>query len=253
MNILHSVEDLQGFSITTRTGEIGSVSDVYFDDNEWTIRHLVVDTGNWLAGREVLISPMAIREADWSTRTLLAELTRQQVEDSPGIDTEKPVSRQHEIELYKYYGYPYYWSGPYLWGEAVSPTVMEKRPFADTERQAVRERIESSRGDAHLRSANEVAGYHIRASDDEIGHVEDFLFADDSWKIELMVVDTRNWWPGKHVMVSPSRITRVEWETRLVVVDATREQVKNSPEYDPQTPPILDRTHGLYRHQSAAR
>ncbi|WP_420473724.1 PRC-barrel domain-containing protein [Noviherbaspirillum sp. ST9] len=236
MNLLHSTDGLQGFSIIAKDGELGSVKDVYFDDQEWTVRYLVVDTGGWLTGRKVLLSPHAVTGADWRNHSLAVNLTREQVQNSPSIETAKPVVRQHEVEFYDYYGYPYYWSGPYLWGYTVLPGMLEQKPLEDEGRQEDRVRMEQkrARNDPHLRSADEVIGYDIQATDDTIGHVEDLLFDEESWKIALMVVDTRNWWPGKKVMVPPGRIERVSWEGKSVVVNVTREQIEDSPEYDPE-------------------
>lgn len=252
MNILHSVEGLQGFSIAATDGELGHVKDVYFDDRQWAIRYLVVDTGGWLSGRKVLISPASVEATDWNSQTIAVNLSRAQVQNSPDIDTEKPVSRQHEQEYYDYYGYPYYWNGPYLWGFAILPGMLEQKPLQDRQQQALRDRLqeERARDDPHLRSGAEVTGYDIQATDDAIGHVEDLLFDDENWKIELMVVDTRNWWPGKKVMVSPARITRVSWEGKIVEVDISRDEVEHSPEYDPAKPPVQEAGRGLFRHPS---
>lgn len=236
MNLLHSIDGLEGFSIVAKDGELGSVKDVYFDDQEWTVRYLVVDTGGWLTGRKVLVSPAAVTGSDWRNHSLSVNLTKEQVQNSPSIDTAKPVVRQHEVEFYDYYGYPYYWSGPYLWGYTVLPGLLEQKPLEDDARQEDRVRMEQrrSQNDPHLRSAGEVIGYDIQATDDTIGHVEDLLFDEESWKIALIVVDTRNWWPGKKVMVSPKRIERVSWGGKAVVVNVTRGQIKDSPEFDPE-------------------
>lgn len=249
MSLLHSVEGLQGFSISATDGELGRVKDAYFDDREWTLRYLVVDTGGWLTGRNVLITPVSITDTDWGKQSIAVNLTRQQVQDSPSIDTAKPVSRQQEVELYNHYGYPYYWSGPYLWGYTVLPGMLERTPLEEPRRQETREHmeLERSRNDPHLRSADEVTGYDIQATDDTIGHVEDLLFDEESWRIELMVVDTRNWWPGKKVMIPPSLIERVSWEGKSVVVKVTREQVENSAEYDPGRPLVQRGGPEVYR------
>jgi uncharacterized protein YrrD len=249
MGLLHSVEGLQGFSVSATNGELGRVKDAYFDDREWTVRHLVVDTGGWLTGRHVLVSPISVLAVDWEKQAISVRLTKEQVQNSPSIDTAKPVSRQHETELYNHYGYPYYWSGPYLWGYALLPGMLEQKPLEDPNRQETRERMEQERAhnDPHLRSADEVIGYDIQASDDTMGHVEDLLFDEESWKIELMVVDTRNWWPGKKVMIPPGLIERVSWEGKCVEVKVTREQIENSAEYQPDRP-LQHGGHDLYRN-----
>ncbi len=248
--MLHSVKALQRFSIAATDGALGHVKDAYFDDREWTLRYLAVDTGGWLSGRKVLISPRSVDMVDWPNQALRVRLTREQVENSPGIDTEKPVARQHEEEFNNYYGYPYYWTGPFIWGYTAVPGALTPMPGQAGNDAETQRRIEQERANEnpHLRSSDEVIGYDIQATDDAIGHVEDFLFDDESWKIELMVVDTRNWWPGKHVLVAPERIERVSWEGKIVVVDVTRDQVEHSPEYDSLRPPQGAGRHDLYRH-----
>lgn len=251
--MLHSVKALDGFTIAATDGQLGHVKDIYFDDDKWTIRHLEVDTGGWLTGRRVLISPISVSKIDWSRECINVSLTRQQVNDSPGIDTARPVSRQHETALYNYYGYPYYWSGPYIWGYTVFPTLVEQTPFEDPSRQATRLEMEeeTSEEDPHLRSKDEVVGYDIKAVDDTVGHVDDFLFDERDWSIVLMVVDTRNWLPGKHVLISPNRIESVSWEEKTVVVGVTRQEIESSPEYDDDHPLEREAADEVYRRQSS--
>ena len=166
-----SIKNLKGNAIVATDGEIGKVDDFYFDDKSWTVRYLVADTGNWLLGRKVLISPIALGKVDFSSGRFNVTLTKKQVEDSPSIDTDKPVSRQHEAYYHDYYGYPYYWTGPYLWGPMSSPQI----PVLDQKRIEERRAEREEAGDLHLRSAAYVTGYHTEASDGEIGHVEDFV------------------------------------------------------------------------------
>jgi len=230
--MLRSVNDLKGLGLRAIDGEIGSVDQFYFDDETWTIRYLEVNAGNWLVGRRVLISPVSLGRVDWSAGQLEVTLTRKQVEDSPNIDTHKPVSRQHEAEFLGYYGYPFYWGGAHLWGPALYPAdLSERTTAAEVPLKAKEESI-----DRHLRSTNEVSGYHIQAVDGEIGHVEDFLVDEETWSIRYMVVDTRNWWPGKKVLVSPQWIESISWEESKVHVDLSRETIKDGPEYDQSTP-----------------
>jgi len=253
--IMRSVKELQGFTIAATDGEIGAIDAVYFDDEKWTIRHLVVDTGGWLSGRKVLISPRSVLGVNWADEVVRVDLTQQQIEDSPDIDTDRPVSRQHETEFDNYYGYPSYWAGPFLWGYAPLPLFGGTLPIEDARRRAVEdsgrqemtERIEQER-DHHLRSSKEVVGYDIQATNDAIGHVDDFLFDEEDWSIQMVVVATSNWWPGKHVLISPRRIDYVSWNDKNVVVKITREEIENSPEYDAQHPSPRETQGDLYRH-----
>jgi hypothetical protein len=246
--MLRSMTDLQGFTIGATDGDIGRVEAFYFDDTSFTVRHLVVDTGGWLGGRKVLISPMTLPLIDWEGKRINAELTKSQVEQSPNIDTDQPVSRQQEIKYLQYYGFPSYWEGPYLWGVGPYPVMTSGGEASEYERRwewGVKEP-----GDPHLRSSAAVIGYHIEATDGDIGHVEDFLVEDSTWAIRYMIVDTRNWWPGgKRVLVSPEWIERVEWSDAKVHVGVTRERIKESPEYDSLDPVARDyeaRLHDYY-------
>jgi hypothetical protein len=110
--MIRSASELKGYTIEATDGDIGEVVQFYFDDEKWTIRYLVADTGGWLMGRKVLISPAALGRVDWNSRKLHVNMNKERVENSPGIDTDRPVSRQQETDYYNYYGYPYYWSGP---------------------------------------------------------------------------------------------------------------------------------------------
>jgi uncharacterized protein YrrD len=226
------IESLIGFTLRGTDGEIGKVEEFYFDDQSWTIRYLIVETGNWFSARKVLISPEAVLTPDWDAKVFPVNLTKEQIENSPNIDTEKPVSRQHEMELYNYYPWTSYW-GAGGWASRMGTTGMIGTATAPLE-TAIQESIDEKEGaNPHLRSTVNVSGYHIKATDGEIGDVEDFIIDDSNWKIDFILVDTGNWFPGKKVLISPDLIEEIEWDASLVEVKATAEQVKNSPEYQP--------------------
>ncbi len=222
--MMRSVNELQGYTVLATDGQIGKVDEFYFDDKEWIIRYLVVDTGGWFPGRSVLISPQALGQPNVKTRMLPLKLTRDQVENSPEVDTDKPVSGQYEVELHQHYGWPIYWSGP-------RATVSSAD--AGVHSGAGGKTNQDLPGDPYLRSTREVMGYHIQAQDGEIGHVEDFIINDETWRIQYMVVDTRNWLPGKKVLVALEWIEKVSWPEAKVFVGLARETIKNSPESDP--------------------
>jgi hypothetical protein len=232
--MLRNTGTLEGYSLRATDGEIGAAEDFYFDDQAWAVRYLFIDTGRWLPERKVLISPISLGKIDKSSKTIEVELTKEQVKNSPDIDTHKPISRQHEAELCRYYAYPYYWVGPYLWGPAycpVAPIPMDTRMPEQKEIEAAKNR--QSAKDQHLRSVREVGKYLIEASDGEIGHVEDFLVEDRTWTIDSLVVDTRNWWPGKKVLIARQAIFAVSWLEWKVYVNVSRETIKSGAEYDP--------------------
>jgi len=230
-----SLNDLVGYTIRANDGDIGKVAEFYFDDQGWTIRYVVVDTGGWLSGRKVLISPVAFGRPDWESHAFPVNLTKEQVRNSPSIDTDKPVSRQHETELHQYYGWPVYWGSGLVFGGVQASPLLVMETVQEDEASP-----EEPEGNTHLRSTSQVAGNHIEATDGEIGHVEDFVVDDETWAIRYLLVDTRNWLPGKHVLVSPRWSKPVNWAESRVFVDLTRDAIKNSPEFDPRKPVTLD-------------
>lgn len=249
--MLRQASTLSGSTVDATDGTIGHVKDAYFDDDGWAIRYLVVNTGSWLVGREVLISPYSVKAPIGSDGVVAVSLTRGQVEASPDIDTQQPVSRQHEFEYRDYYGYGDYWYGGDLWGIAAYPVLplspLPGEAAGATERW--RDAPEAGLQDVHLRSTESVTGYHVQASDDGIGHVQDFIFDDASWAIRYLVVDTRNWWPGgRKVLVSTRWIDRIDWAERKVFTSLTREAVKASPEYEDSA--TIDREYETQLHDS---
>ena len=237
---------LKGLAIQALDGELGTVDRFFFDDETWGIRYLTVKTGGWLSGREVLISPISIVHTDWPARRLDVTLTRKQVENSPDIDTHKPVSRQHETDYFGYYGYSSYWGGPYMWGPAYYPAALAVPNNASGE--AMLGRVGKPLSDSHLRSSAAVTGYHVEATDGDIGHVDGFVLDDETWAIRYIEVATRNWFPGKKVLVSPEWIEGVSWEESKVRIALTREAVKEAPEYLLTKPMTREYESKLYFH-----
>ena len=241
--MLYRMEKLLGMSIGASNGQLGKVTDIYFDDRRWAVRYLVVETGDWLMGRKVLISPMAVELIDWNEKLVRVRLSQQQVKGSPDIDTAKPVSRQHELSLLDYYGYPDYWTGTLLWGATPVPDIS-----GVLLPQALPAAAAHSHLDPHLRSLKEVIGYHLQATDASIGHLEDFLIDNGSWALRYVVVDTANWWLGMHVVIPPQWIQRLDWENEMVHVDVSRETVKRAPEYDPDIELVREYEAALFGH-----
>jgi hypothetical protein len=246
--MLRNSSKLEGCSIGATDGVIGEVKDLFFDDKSWVIRYLVVSTGTWLAHRKVLISPFALSQPQWALKLLLASLTKEQVRNSPDIDTEKPVSRQHEMQYLKYYSYPSYWGGEALWGIGPSPNLLPMGKAyewpADSCGQIMAEHDseeakEHENDDPHLRSCNAILKYHIRASDGPIGHVAGLLVDDETWAIRYLIVNTSNWGLGHEVLVVPQWINAVDWSLSEVSIKLSRKVLKGAPTYDPTVP--LDR------------
>ena len=228
--MLITASHLSDFKVQATDGELGTVGGLYFDDDTWAIRYLLVNTGGWLNDRRVLVSPFSVVHMDLETKHLEVSLTKNQVQKSPDIDTQRPVSRQHEADFLGYYGYPYYWSGPYLWGAGYYPGdfAMQTAPYT---KQPATGNPDGQSYDSHLRSTEAVAGYNVNTPDGNIGHVDGFVIEDKTWAIRYLEIATRNWLPGKKVLISPAWIERISWLDSKVSIALVREAVKAAPAY----------------------
>lgn len=258
--MLRNAKDLENYAIRATDGLIGHVKDFYFDDDAWAIRYFVVEAGSWLSSRRVLISPVSVHHPEWSERTLPVSITKEQVRNSPPVDTDRPVSRQNEEQTMGYYGYSNYWGGGGMWGEGLYPYAMvpgyagygDRVDWAERNREEqahlVAEKARHRNDDPHLRSCKAVTGYHIHATDGAIGHVAGYLVDDETWAILYLVVDTSNWWLGHKVLVAPAWIMGVDWSNDTVSIDLSRESVKGAPVYDPNALWNRDLDRSLYQH-----
>ena len=227
--MLRSLKQLYGEKLATAEGEIGHVKDFYFDDQRWVVRYIIADTGTWLPGRQVLLTPQAFGSFYQDGDTLLVNLSRRQIEESPAIETHKPVSRQYEEEYYRYYGWSSYWGGGGVWGMCGPPLappphlvpIGEQTPGGGS----------ANSDDPHLQSTKAVTSYHLQTSEGAIGHVTDFMIDDKSWAIRHIVVETGHWFFGKEIVISPKQIERISYEEFKVFVKVTKESLRNAPEY----------------------
>ncbi|HPS31354.1 MAG TPA: PRC-barrel domain-containing protein [bacterium] len=238
--MLINANTLINYKLNGNDGEIGHVKEFYFDDNHWTIRYLIADTGNWLFDRLVLISPYALADVDKEKKHINLNLSKKQIEESPLLSSDKPVSKQFEENYYKYYGWPVYWGGPYMWGHFENINHDREQWVEPQEKTKV--------WDPHLRSTHDVTGHAIQASDGEIGHVDDFILDEKTWAIRYIVVDTTGWLSGKKVLISPHWIDRISWEESKVFINLTKEMIKASPEYTDDF--LITRSYetGLHKH-----
>jgi hypothetical protein len=252
--MLLKASTIKGNAVAVRDGPIGVVSDLLFDDATWVVRWCVIDTGTWLSSRKVLLPPSALGHFNAGTNAFSVGLTKQEVKDSPDVDTDKPVSRQMESGIYDYFNWSPYWgTGFYMGGASIMPAPVAESASPD---RWERDDGLAGGGDPHLRSTAAITGYHIHARDGEIGHVEDFLVADGDWSIRYLIVDTKNWWPGKRVLISPILAIEIDWMNRLVNLDVSRRSIKDAPTYDAAT--IVDSTYernhdGHYAKERAAQ
>ena len=239
---LRSINSLKGYTLGAHDGGIGECSDFLFDDEAWGVRYLLADTRKWLPGRKVLISPISIGKIEVIDRDVEVSLSKEEIKDSPPLEMAAPVSHKYEMFFNKHFGWSDYWVGSGLWGDDTYPGSLKlRREMLEIEQSADRR--------SNIRSTNEVAGYRIRAQDDDIGHIEDFLVEEETWIIRYLVIDTSNWIPGsKRVIVDPNWVDQVRWDDRSVYLRMTKEQIENSPEYDPLVPVYRDYEQSIFDH-----
>ena len=233
--MLISLKELKGYKIRAIDGDIGSIHDFYFDDLSWRMRFFVVETGGWLLGRKVLIAPGALENPDGTDKVIPTRLTMEQVKNAPDVSTEQPVSRQSVAGVFQYYGWPLYFEAPGSMSAAAVPMTGVEPPAEEDV-------------DQHLQSARSVMGYDIAATDGDIRHVEDFVYDHDDYVIRYLVADTKDWLPGRHVILTTDSVKSISWTERKVSVDQTRAEVESSPEYDPLKPLEREQETNIFTH-----
>lgn len=211
--MLRSLDDLICASVTATDGEVGSVRNVLFDDRSWMIRYMVIDVGHWLARRDVVISVSAIDQPDWVAKTFPAHLTKEQVRHSPDVDSQKPVSRQQEIAMREYYGWPAYWD-TFLNPEFASVSIPVGRRFPVHTQE-----------DPHLRSTEDVIGYRVWATDGLIGCLESFIVDEASWHLGYLDVKAGDWLYNRSILVPSREVTSVLWADHRINLDRARQQI----------------------------
>ena len=232
--MLRSLQSLKYSPIQATDGELGKVQDFLFEDDKWTVRYLIVKTGSWWTEKKVLISPLSILPTNGASADIRVTLTRDQIKHSPDIDTDQPVSRQIETDYHDYYQWPYYWGGAGIWGIGGSPSEMLGRPYGlPTPSSTYASEPDQPSGDPHLRSAQSLHGYGIEGTDHQFGSVHDFIIDTHTWNIRYLVVSTIKHWPVRYVIVSPRWVEEIRWTDQKLRLGLTEEQVKNSPEYNP--------------------
>jgi hypothetical protein len=228
--MLQVISPLKGFAIEASDGRIGTIVDFLFDDTSWKVRWLVISRGIWLTGLKMLIHPSAISREDLEHQQFVVALTKAQVEDSAELLEDQPVSQQMENQLYSYYGWDPLWGVPI---SRRSPARWLRPWWAPTDEAEARGEGRLRGADPHLRSVAEVTGYRVQAVDGEIGHVENLTIDDADWSVHYFIVDTRSWWSGQRVLISPLAVKAIDWFDRHVELNVSREFVKASPLWDP--------------------
>jgi hypothetical protein len=229
--MLRSLAEPTGYRLLATDGEIGRCRDFLFDDERWTVRYMVADTGRWLPGRKILISRAFLERADWEQQRFPVRLTRRQIEMAPPLDNDAPISRRYEQTYHDFFKTPYYWAGNGLWGNYPFPEMAmppEPPPVPETP-QGPPEAV-------HLRSLREVTGYQVAATDGEAGRIVDFVVDDRSWALRFAVLDTSRLPFSKKLLIATEWIDEVSWIDQQIRVGVTAEQIKGAPEFDSRTP-----------------
>lgn len=245
--MLRKVTRLSEFGIHATDGTIGKVRNVWFDDEDWTIRYLVVETGNWVRRNEVLVSPIFIKELSWGEQEIYVNLTREQVKNSPALESRTPISRRQEVEYYSYYRTPAYWAGYGLWGTGMHPEDILSLANHPKARPAS-EYATPAAEDNHLRTTQDVMKYRVFANRGEVGKIDDFIFDDRSWAIRYMVVAPSKLLHGRKVLLSPSWTKDISWKQKLVFVDMENSKIEDAPEFDPAEPVTPEYEERLQKH-----
>jgi len=202
VTMLRSLRDLQYYTVTATNGDVGKVVNFLFDDERWSVRYLVVDTGGLFNRHEVLVSPISFSEVERPIRRVHLSLTKEKIENGPSVDSAKTAG-----------------ASPMCTAE----TWTDLEPLSSSPEQP---------RESYLRSASEVQGYDIQAIDGSIGHVDDFIVEDIDWEVRYLVIDTSNWWFGKKVLVAPQWADQLSWEDKKVGIGLSQQAIKNSPEWD---------------------
>lgn len=223
--MLQKIESIIGLSIGATDGEIGKVKDIYFDDETWDVRYLVVETGTWLFGRKVLISPVAIQPSDWSSETLPVNLTQEQIKNSPDIDTERPVSKEQESDLYNYYSWPAYGGA----GMGYMTTGMVGGVIAPGANIDDKTPEETHQEDNHLRSIKNIADFQVYTQDGLAGDIDDFFIDNESWNINHLIIKTGDWYSNKKIVLSTKKAGQINWKSADLHISIGTEALVNNP------------------------
>ena len=242
--MLRQIRELGTYRLHATDGDIGHLEQFYFDDRDWKIRYFVVDIGTWLHGKKVLMLPSAIIGVDAPTRTINTAFTKQQVQESDGVGTHKPEGLEQPHDYSLYLGWPYYL------GNALNDSDYGPEPGRahDPEKGETSEHSFRHAYDEHLRSSKVVSRYHVMAVDGEIGQIEDGTVDDQTWTIQYVVSNVRNWWSAKKVLLPTEWISWVSAPESNVYVSLTRNNIATAPAFDPEKPLTRDLEIALYKH-----
>ncbi len=256
--MLINAKRIIGAKVHALDGDIGKVSDIYFDDKTWNLRYIVITSGSWLDSRELLLIPSSLRVPDPFYDTIITDMTRDKVQKSPSVFTDLPVSRQYENQLHRYYAWSPYWYYPMHAGFGIYPypAVVPKPESTLNEEMKQRQDKRLENADPNLRSFNEIKKYKIDATDKELGKIEDLLIERESALITHLVLDTIEWWPSKHVAIETSFIEKINYGLRWIEVGLDSKAIKDAPAFSDSAssnPAYMESLASYYRNLRTRR
>jgi sporulation protein YlmC with PRC-barrel domain len=218
---------LVGYAISAQDGPIGTVKDFLFDDDTWSLKWLVVDTGNWLPGRQVLVPVSTMGTPFDVTRSISVGLSMERIKNSPGLDFDQPVSRQAEATMFGYYGLdPFIGAGLYPVSNSIA-VPFDVQFVAPSERQPI-----PDTQDHRLRSMAAIKGYHCHATDGDLGFLADVLIDTYRSRVSDFVIDTGTWWPDQQVVIAPQSINVIRWRDSQIDLQLSRATIRQSRPFD---------------------
>jgi uncharacterized protein YrrD len=227
----HSMKHLKGYSVETADGMKGRIKDFLFDEDTWAVRYIDADFGGLFKDKRVLLPVEAVADRLWYSNKFPLNITKEKIENSPLPEDKPTVARAYEKKLIEYYGYPFYWSTGNI------PPTPAGSYFPVRPLNVPKERIEEKDMDTKLRSFKEVEGYHIRAIDDKLGHVEDIIIDDADWQLVYLIIDTSNWLPwSKKVMLAVNWLEEISYVSQEVKIDLNTDTIKSAPDFDTNQP-----------------
>ncbi len=222
--MLRTARTLKNYKLECIDGELGKAKEFHFDTQCWIVRYLIAETGSWLAGRKILISPHAMDSIRREDQHIFIDLNKNQIKDAPLLYNNHPISREFEEENCRYYDWPIYWHSQ-SFGEQ-QPRLRNRN--YDQWNECKHDNIVC---DIRLRSTLEINDFHIQTLDNDIGHIEDFIIDDAAWVIRYLIVSIRSGWPEYRVLIPPQWINRISDTEGKVFVSFNRESFDQMQEY----------------------
>ena len=233
----------QGYTLSASDRKVGKITDLYFDEEKWGVRYLVVHVGWPIFGRDALVSPLAVRAVDADFKRVLVNLDIETIENAPPLSPYQPISRQYEAYYHDYYDWPYYWFGDALWGLASTPEQLQL-----IEQSIDQSLVHNDEVHTHLRSIHEIIGYSVMDAQQAIGTIEDVIIESDSWLIRYLVLRSPSWLPSKRHLISRDWVTGIDWSNQEATIELDHSMVEASPEYNPGMLVSRSYENRLYSH-----